>query len=290
MKRVAPKDLLRAWLERQLPDGAQAWLDHAVRGLEARTRDREFYLAISLVPRQIGKDDLHLAEADLAAADRARPGWRPHLWSVDQAARVLLLLSAWGQKGDHRRWLDQLCITGDVGELIAFYRGLPLYPDQPSHLARALEGARTNMKVVFEAVAHNNPYPAENFDQNAWNHLVLKALFIGSALDPIQHLDERANPELMRMLCDYANERRAAGRDVPPELWRCVAPFADEWALKDLGRLIECGTPEEQEAAALALGACSDTGARTLLAKRGDLIEGIETGRITWRTLSRPDP
>jgi hypothetical protein len=255
--------------------------------VEKDPRDRDLYLAISLVPRKIGKVDLHLGEADLAAADRARPGWRPQGWSVDQAARILLLLSAGGQKGDHTRWLDQLCITGDFGELVAFYRGLPLYPDPPDLLVRALEGARTNMKAVFEAVAHNNPYPAENFDENAWNHLVLKAIFIGSALDPIQRLDERANPDLMRMLCDYADERRAAGRAVAPELWRCVGPFADERTLKNFGRLIECGMPEEQEAAALALSAYSEPGARALLATRTDLVEGIENGQITWRKLSR---
>ena len=70
------------------------------------------------------------------------------------------------------------------------------------------------MRPVFEAVAHRNPYPARHFDESAWNHLVLKALFIGSTLAPIEELDARANPTLMRMLCDYAHERWAAGRTI----------------------------------------------------------------------------
>ena len=67
------------------------------------------------------------------------------------------------------------------------------------------------MRAVFEAVAHRSPYPREQFAENRWNHMVLKALFVGSALHPIQGLEERANPALARMLCDYAHERWAAG-------------------------------------------------------------------------------
>ena len=67
--------------------------------------------------------------------------------------------------------------------------------------------------------------------------MVLKALFVETTLAPIVGLDERANPELARILRDYAHERWAAGRPVSPELWRCVGPFAtDAAALDDLDR------------------------------------------------------
>ena len=112
------------------------------------------------------------------------------------------------------RCLDQLCITADVSELAAFYRGLPLYPEPPRYLARATEGLRTNMKNVFESIAHRNPYPSEQFPEAAWNQMVLKALFVGSALWPIVGLDARANPALARMLqrlCARALGREPAG-------------------------------------------------------------------------------
>src|SRR5262249_57553553 len=133
--------------------------------------------------------------------------------------------------------LETLFNTADVWELIAFYRGLPLYPNATEHVARAREGTRSAMQPIFEAVAHRNPYPMEQFDENAWNHMVLKALFIGSKLAPILGLDERANPRLMRMLCDYAHERWAAQRPVAAELWRCVGPHADAAAVEDLARV-----------------------------------------------------
>ena len=64
--------------------------------------------------------------------------------------------------------------------------------------------------------------------------MILKALFVGSTLAPILGLDARANPELARILLDYAAERGAAGREITPELWRPVVPFSDHPDIKPL--------------------------------------------------------
>jgi hypothetical protein len=228
---------------------------------------------------------LALSEADLAQAGQARPGWDPRGWSVDQAARIVILLQGGGTGEAFAARFTQLCRTADVSEQVAFYRGLPLYPDAPRLEAQAAEGTRTNMRAVFEAVAHRNPYPKEQFAENRWNHMVLKALFVGSTLHPIQGLDERANPPLARMLSDYAHERWAAGRPVSPELWRCVGPHADAEALADLQRVLATGSAIERQAAALALHACSAAKAKELLASAPDLAS-IEAGKLSWDRLA----
>jgi hypothetical protein len=279
-------ELLHRWLNRQLADSAARWLQDRLAELRERPSDRTLFLAIGLAPRKVGKDDLLIREKDLAAAERCRAGWRPVAWSVDQAARLLLLLRAGGDEEQFARRLEQLFATADVGELVTFYRGLPLYPGQPRYLRRATEGVRTNMKAVFKAVAHDNPYPAEQFDDGAWNQMILKALFIGSRLHPIIGLERRANPELMRMLCDYAHERWAAGRDVSPELWRCVGPHADSAALADLERVLHAGNERERQAAVLALSASRDAGAAALLATVPELAIQVKRTELTWGNIT----
>jgi hypothetical protein len=286
---MKPRDLLQQWLQRRLRDDARAWLSDAERRVAAAGGDAELFRAVSLVTRKIGKDDLALTEEESQAAAVARHGWDPRDWSVDQAARVYLLLCMGEDGAVFSRRLDQLCVTADVGELVAFYRGLPLYPDQPRYVLRAAEGVRTNMRAVFEAVAHRNPYPAEQLPEGAWNQMVLKALFVGSQLEPIIGLDARANPALARMLCDYAHERWSAGRPVSPELWRCVGPFAAGAMVDDLQRVLEKGTPPEREAAALAVSRSRDPAAAALLRRHADLAAAVREGRLSWRSLAPAD-
>lgn len=284
---TTPSQLLHQWLKARLPADAAAWLDAAAKSLRAGS-DRDFYIAISLVSRKIGKSDLALSPAELAQAAASRPGWDPADWSLDQAARVYLLLAPESDGPAFSRRLDQLCITADIGELVAFYSGLPLYPDQPRHALRAAEGVRTNMKAVFQAVAHRNPYPSEQLPEDPWNQMVLKALFIGISLDPIVGLDRRSNPKLAGILCDYAHERWSAGRPISPELWRCVGPHATGEMLADLGRVLEKGTEPERAAAALALASSPDPAATGLLWAYPDLSVAVSENKVSWQAIANP--
>ena len=126
-------------------------------------------------------------------------------------------------------------------------------------------------------------HPAQDIKGNsAWD----KALFVGSTLHPIQGLDQRTNPPLMRMLSDYAHERWAAGRPVTPELWRCVGPHADDEALADLQRVLATGSAVERKAAALALAACPDPKAKQLLASAPELGAAIDREELDWDALA----
>lgn len=262
---MTPQAALQHWLDQRLDADAALWLRESVASLAGGGSDRDLYRCVSLASRKLGKAPLALDAGALASAQAARPGWDPSPWTVDQAARILLLLAAGSDSDAFTRRLDQLCATADVDELVAFYRGLAVYPDPPRHRQRAAEGLRSNMLVVFEAVAHRNPYPAEHLPEEAWNQMVLKALFVGSALAPIVGLDRRANTTLARMLGDYAHERWSAGRPVSPELWRCVGPFASGPLLADLERVLGAGSGPERAAALHALRAAPDPEARRVL-------------------------
>ncbi|MBK9359911.1 MAG: EboA domain-containing protein [Rubrivivax sp.] len=277
--------LLQRWLEDRLDAAGTQWLREAVAGVAADAGDRALFRSVSLVSRRLGKAALAPGAAALAEADQARPGWDPSTWTLDQAARVLLLLAG-GRDADgfvHR--LDQLCATADLDELVAFHRGLPLYPFAERHRQRAAEGLRSNMRPVFEAVAHRNPYPGEQLSEPAWNQMVLKALFVGSVLHPVVGLDRRANAALARMLADHAHERWAARRPVSPELWRCIGPFAGGALLDDLARVLATGSPPERAAALLALRASPDPHAKRLIDEHAALRDDLAARRIDWSTV-----
>ena len=285
---MTPVEALARWIGARLAADAGAWFAQARERCSGGIADRDLYLLLSLVGRKIPKTPLALSSSELEEAWSSRKGWDPRDWTLDQAVRLHLLCTSTSDGAVMRERLDRLCSAAEVGELVAFYRGLPLYPDPPQYALRAAEGVRSNMRVVFEAVAHRNPYPSEQMAEPAWNQLVLKALFVGSPLAPIVGLDERRNATLARMLCDYAHERWAASRPVSPELWRCVGPFAAGAMLDDFERLFEQGTAEERNAATLALRESPDAGAKRLLHTYGSTTESRDIKALWERLASMP--
>lgn len=281
--------LLRDCLLRRLDSGRADWFNAQCTSLAQNTSDtaqEELDIALGLAPRRLGKEPLALDAGDLAAANRAIAGWNPSGWTVSDAARILLLLAVPLGKKSFAERFRSLCQTADMVELVTLYRGLPLYPEPQALLAQVGEGLRSNMRAVFEAIAHGNPYPKAHFDVHRWNHMVLKALFINSPLVPIYGLDERANAELAGIMCDFAHERWAAGRVVPFEIWRCVGPFAQGPMVDDLARVLQGGTTTERYAAALALQASPDSRAAQVLQLAPEITEELIRKKINWATLT----
>jgi hypothetical protein len=277
---------LRGWLATRLKQEQLAWLDDQIARIAGSNTGPALALAVGLAPRKLSKADLVLDQAEIAAAAKLRPCLDPSGWSIDQAARILFVLASFG--GDEARFadrLDRLFASGEIGEHIALFRGLPLYPAPERLVGRAAEGIRSAVQPVFESVAHANPYPFERFSETQWNQMVLKALFIGSTLDPIQGLDGRRNADLAKMLIDYAHERWAARRPVSPELWRGVGPFADEAGVADLAHVLRDGSERERKAAALALAECPRPSARAALDIAPEIAAAARERRISWHAI-----
>lgn len=275
-------ELLLPWLEERLQPPQVEWL-HEKLELVRSGNERGTILAFGMASRKASKQELALDEEQLQKASQVRQGWNPKDWTVDQTVRTLLLLELPHEDPvAFRTVLDKLFSAGEVRELVALYQALPLLPHPELHRERAAEGIRTNMKAIFCAVAHNNPYPAEQLDQNSWNQMILKCLFIGVPLDPVVGIDGRSNPKLARMLCDYAHERWAAGRVVSPELWRPVGPHADENGLQDLERVLETGTDGEKMAAALALMQNPEPSAKQILQTHPQVAAAVQERNFTW--------
>jgi hypothetical protein len=275
------------WIsERTDPSGA-AWFRGAIKGVADAPGERPLSVAIGLAPRRLGKADLALLAADLARAERLRPGLDLGDWSIDQLARVALMAASHrGSDSDFARRFDSFCTTAELNELIALCRGLPIYPGPQLIEPRAREAVRSGMKPVFEAVAHRNPYPREAFAEDAWNQMVVKAFFMGSTLWPIQGLDARANPRLARMLVGLAQERWAAQRPVSGELWRCVVPHADRECIAALTHGWSVGNDNERRAIAFALRGLLVVTAELPAEEIASLQARLEADKVEWRDLA----
>ena len=246
--------LLEGWLAQRLPEAGLHWFREQLLALRAQGGERQLGKALGWAPRKLGKADLGLDGAELAAARACRAGFDPSSWSVDQCARVAFVLARYrGDATAFAREFDAFAVSAEIYELVALYRGFALYPAGAALEPRAREAVRSSMRPIFDAMAHRNPYPAAHFDSAAWNQMVVKTFFVETPLWPVQGLERRANPALARMLVDLAHERWAAGRAVSPELWRCVASHADEAGLAALARVLERGEEAERLAVALSL-------------------------------------
>lgn len=280
----AGKAFLKKLLGSSTTDRGMEWVTQKMNQLASDSaKDKDLFLAFTAAPRFVGKEKLQLADAELEQANQIRKGFNPSRWTADQAARALLLLSLPAQDADaYVKKVETLFGTADMGELVALYGSLPLLPYAKRFTKRAAEGVRTNMGDVYEAVALENPYPADYMEEESWNQVVLKTLFVGKPLHRIYGIDERSNEELAHMLTDYAHERWAAGRPVSPELWRSVGPFIDETNLKDIQKLFSQPNELEREAAALACAESNYGPAKELLNAHPDLKSRVENGELNW--------
>ncbi len=280
------KQIFFNWLKLRLSNEALLWLEAKSTLLSQQPKDNDVFIAFSAAIRYSGKSALVLSPEEEAEAQTILPLWSPRGWSLDEISRVYLLLSLNSQnKKAFSTILDKLFQSADMRECATLIKAISILPHPEVHYQRAREATRTNMKNVFEALTHYNPYPAEHFNEDSWNQMILKGLFIESPLYPIIGLDRRANKNLMMMLLDYARERWAASRSISPELWRGVTPTANEDQLESLNKAIHTTDSFEQKGVALSLYAAKNKEVKGLLKPFPQLIKSIESGNLTWERL-----
>jgi len=279
--------LADTWIARTADDRGVGWFRGAVDEMSRAPGDRALGVAIGMAPRRLGKAGLALDADDLARATALRSGLDPAGWSVDQLARVALMVASYRDDAGFAARLDQFCATAEINELIALCLGFAIYPVTSPIEPRAREAIRSGMKPVFEALAHRNPYPAEAFAEDHWNQMIVKAVFTGSSLWPIQGLDQRGNPRLASMMVALAQERWAAGRPISPEIWRCIVPHADAEGLIALARAWDADAGNDRLAIALALKTAPDLASGLPFCEGlPDMRTTLEAGHIGWNELA----
>jgi hypothetical protein len=252
---------LHALFEQHATETERAWLE-SKRALAPPALLQAFVAA----PRFIRKIPVELPTDAATFFAEQYPGYALTGWPLDRLTRVLLLLTLPSDDEEqYVGWLDTLFSTAEVNELVALYSALPLLPYPERWRFRATEGVRSNMAPVFDAMALDNPYPARYLDETGWNQLVLKSIFNDKPLDRIVGFAERANQRLADTLSDFAHERWAAGRTVPPYAWRLTTRYLNETLLGDLRVLLQSERPEDRQVAAFVLSQTDSEPARRLL-------------------------
>jgi hypothetical protein len=147
-----------------------------------------------------------------------------------EEVRVELLEAVPGDVDEVVGVVTTLYRRGDSGEKKAVLAALPSL-DRATDVRPAVGDAlvplvrdalRTNETRLVGAAL--GPYAATHLDQSSWRQGVMKAIFMGLPLTDVADLEARTDDELRRMVRDYVAERRAAGRDVPPDAWLILPP------------------------------------------------------------------
>lgn len=279
--------MIETQLSRRQPEGHQR-LAQKLNDLRSDFNRRRFFHAFALCSRWFDKQANMIDFNEMNQWREQDPYGVLQNWQYPHLARLLVLLSVSQRltRDEYIEAVNELFKTADVNELILLGRSLAFLPEAELFIDRARENARSNIAPVFSSVAHYNEYALRFFDKGAWNQLVLKAAFLAEPIWNIPGLKRRNNAELVTMLRHYVEERQAAARSVPWDLWCCIGWRAQgENELEELRRQWEAADGKSRAAIALALTENPDPAAR---AAGEQLLSNMNepADRLSWPAIA----
>jgi hypothetical protein len=234
-------DSLALGLSARLDERQQAWFERAQTQVAADPA--AIATIFPAVGRGVGRGPL----ADPSVAG----GVAPHAFTVDDAARVLLLVALSADAADE---LNALYRHGDAAERRGVLRALPYIRLGPTVGLRLVADALRTNDVNLIAAAMG-PFAAEHLDDDAYAQGVLKCVFVGVPLTGVSGTLERTTPELAAMLARYVHERVAAGRTVPADVWPLIDRYPPQDELDEVTAELSNPHEDRRRAAEAALAA-----------------------------------
>jgi hypothetical protein len=275
---------LNQLVEANIEKAVLQWIELKLQKIIGDSSAKELYLTYSLLASKLSLDTaLHYPEEnDLGNY------LKNHAATQLEMGRLYVLVHVLQAKPDAFSVpVMNIIQIADKEELITFLKYLVLLPNAAFFKPSAVEALRTNIAPVFDAIALNNPYPLLHFNQQEWNQMYLKAVFIQRPLEFIVGIDQMANRELARIISDYAHERWAASRSIEPYFWRPVTKFIDATLLRDMERLLKSADVTENKAGALCCFYSEVPEAKALLLHYPDIQQQIIENKISWDTLKK---
>lgn len=199
------------------------WLNNNIQQIEKDELGNHFILIYSLIFRFIGNSPITWNTEELEFFKKKYPSFSKNTWSKHSLCRGVIMTKL--PIATNKTILKNLLNTCSVRELVDFHKNLFFLENAKDLTSMVEEGIRTNTTDVLDAIALNNPYSANFLTDDAWNQLVLKAIFTERPLYKIYGLLERRNTKLALILNDFIRERWAAGRTVSPEVWQLMEGY-----------------------------------------------------------------
>lgn len=232
-----PAELWAALTERLGPDEF-AWLREATR--EVALDPTAIRTRFPMVGRKIGRGPLE-RDGDLDDV---------HAWTIDDAGRAVLLVEL-GPMVESE--LADLYRYGDAAERRGLLRALAYLPLGDRAVDLLDDAIRTNDTRLIAAAL--GPYATAYLDDAAYDQAVLKCVFCGVPIGPLDGIPERVTPNGARMLAAFVHERVAAGRDVPAAVWEVIDRYPPEEELRAIEAELESPFEDRRHAAWAALAA-----------------------------------
>jgi len=272
---VRLSELIKEYCLNELQDEkTKSWLDQKLHSIKT---DQDFFISFALINKKIPRDHLQLSPAKIQTIHLKYPEFNIENWTLDQLCRFSLLMyySLLSVKS-----LTKLISVADTREQISIFKSIA-YLENASHFTPiVVNGIRTNIVDIFDAIALKNPFAASYFSQDEWNQMILKAVFMERPIYQIKNIDQRKNEKLAHILFDYARERWAASRRVTPELWRMISGYITEKLFVEMIKKIAEGNAPDQKAMLKLIQESNLDAAQQWLSSQSIEIEPISWNQI----------
>jgi HEAT repeat protein len=232
-----------------------------------------FLAFLSKVPKLLGNRPLIGQFGDRATAEieSTYGPLKVGEWSLALASRIYLLASYLKDGADVYAQLFQIYDLADTETKQACLSAINLMNgDIEQGLVLVHDAGRTYLSALMTSAWCNHPFSATYLSEHDYRKAVLKALFCDIPIAGFQKLTERATSELAQSVSEYADEREAAGRIVPPTVWILAAYFPKPGLVARLIGRIEHPSETERLTAIQALGNTKDQRAISFLEERLD--------------------
>ncbi|WP_341226934.1 EboA domain-containing protein [uncultured Arcticibacterium sp.] len=268
------EEVFNCCLENLADQAALDWFTEKAKLLETASA---FFLNFGMLKRKVKNGSVHISPLLKSKLQSVNPAFSVEDWDLVSFCRLAFLLQL--NTPENKVKIETLLASADIKEQVIIYRALQYLENAEDFKLNIIDGIRTNMIDVFDAIALENNYAFTYFSEDAWNHMVLKAIFMERPIYRIHGIDQRKNKKLAGILQDFVHERWAAGRVVTPELWRMISGFTTESIIGDLKNAVLIDTDLGKAAAQKVL---EDAGQMEWIKS-----QGLEPVKLTWEEIGK---